>query len=214
MVRRLALNQEIGVRFPGPQLMKFFLSFFLLLATVNSAWADQFYCLLFAYDSKPVPLPCKCHVWGTFVQVSDDGKLVKEISISWEPDKISYFDFSRPGWHSTDSLDFAVKKNKSVRMWGPFEVKEAFFLKAVKQHAAQGRYKFLDGCTRRSAQNCIHRLSDLAGPHRTGVYWGWWAADSVYKHYRRQGVIYDTKNGDQVIRLLHIDRYAIKRMRQ
>lgn len=192
---------------------RFIAAFILLLGVCGSALADTYYCLIFAYDSRPIPLPCKCHVWGEFVQVDDSGKVVKHFPVSWEPNKISYIDRSRPGWHSStkDNLDHAVKKNRSVRMWGPFETDEKFFLKAEASHKEQGRYKFLDCCTRNRAQNCIHRLSDIAGPHRTGIYWGWWAADSVYKHYRRCGVIRNAKS-DEVIRLLGIDKYPVKRM--
>lgn len=190
----------------------FILAFVLFFTTVNAALADRYYCLLFSYDSQPIPLPCKSHVWGTFVQVGDDGKLVKEVSISWEPDKISYLDFRRPGWHSTNSLELAVKKKKVIRMWGPFETDKKFFDKAVLAYNEQGRYKFLDCCWRGSSQNCIHKLSDIAGPHKTGIYWGWWAGDSVHKHFLRQGVITSTKNGESIIRLLGIHKYPIKRM--
>ena len=194
------------------RMKKLLLSFVLVLALVNTALADCYYCLLFAYDSKPVPIPCLCHVWGTFVQVDDNGKLVKEVTISWEPDKVSYFDRSRPGWHSTDSLDFAVKRGKSIRMWGPYETSESFFKKAEKQHQSPGRYKWFDGFSRSHSQNCIHRLSDIAGPHCTGIYWGWWAAQSVKKHYRRSDVIRNAEDGDRIIRILGINRYPVKRM--
>jgi len=193
---------------------RFILALVLFLGLCVPAWADTYYCLIFAYDSKPVPLPCKCHVWGEFVQVDDNGKLVKHFPVSWEPDKISYIDRSRPGMHSTlkDNMEYVQAKKRSLRVWGPFETDQKFFDKAEAQYKAQGKYKFLDCCTRKDAQNCIHRLSDIAGPHRTGIYWGWWAADSVYKHYRRHGVIRDAKD-DRVMALLGIEKYAMKRMR-
>ncbi len=193
---------------------RFFAACVLLLVLGSSAWADTYYCLLFAYDSKPIPTPCQCHVWGTFIQVDDDGKLVEEITVSWEPDKLSYIDRSGPGWNASlkDTLDHAVKKNRNVRMWGPYQTEKDFYEKAKVQYNAQGKYKFFDGCSRKKSQNCIHRLSDIAGPHRTGIYWGWWAADSVYRHYRRQGVIIDTDN-TAVVELLELDDYSIKRMR-
>lgn len=184
----------------------------LFLAAAGPVLADRYYCLLFAYDSQPISLPCKSHVWGLFIQVDDNGKLVKEVPISWEPDKVSYFDFRRPGWHSSDSLDFAVKKKKQICMWGPFETDESFFKKAVLSYEGQGNYKFIDCCWRSSAQNCIHKLSDIAGPHRTGIYWGWWAGDSVYKHYKRHGVIRNANNRETIIFLLGIQKFPVKRM--
>lgn len=175
--------------------------------------ADNYYCLIFSYDSKPIPLPYKCHVWGVFVHTNDKGQIVEEFPVSWEPDKISFIDRKRSGWHSTlqDNLERASKY--SIRMWGPFETERDFFLKAKAQHLAEGKYKFFDFYTRKKAQNCIHRLSDIAGPHRTGIYWGWWAADSVYKHYRRKNVIRDTDN-TTVVQLLGLDKHPqIVRMR-
>ena len=191
--------------------MKFIFALVLFLSMSGPAWADRYYCLLFSYDSQPVALPCKSHVWGTFAQVSDDGKLVKQITISWEPDKVSYLDKRRPGWNSTDSLDFAVKHNRKVCMWGPFETDRTTFLKAEIQEALPGKYKFIDCCWRSNAQNCIHRLSDVAGPHSTGIYWGWWAGESVCKHYKRQGIISNARNREAVISMLGIAKYPIER---
>lgn len=196
---------------PGSTLMKFIFAFVLVLATAVPAWADRYYCLLFAYDSHPIAIPCKSHVWGTFVQVGDDGKLVKQVTISWEPDKVSYLDKRRPGCNSTDSLDYAIKHNRKVRMWGPFETEKITFTKAVIQDALPGKYKFIDCCWRSNAQNCIHRLSDVVGPHQTGVYWGWWAGESVYKHYQRHKVIRRVSDGESVMILLGISKYPIDR---
>lgn len=193
--------------------MKTFLALVLLLFSGGTAWADDYYCLLFSYDSK-VPIPYNCHVWGTFVRVDAAGKLAEEVTVSWEPDKVSYIDRTRPGKHVglRDTLEFAVRKKRVVRMWGPFETGEVFFERAKAHQKAEGRYKFFDCRTRKKkAQNCIHRLSDIAGHHKTGVYWGWWAAGSVHQHYRRQGVIRDCPN-DKAVGLLGIDKYTIKRM--
>ena len=192
--------------------MKHFLAcVILLVAWANPAWADSFYCLLFAYDSKPVPMPCKSHVWGSFVRLDDQDRLKEVVTISWEPDKRSYLNRSRPGYNATlhETLDHGVKNNRTIRMFGPFETDEEFFNKAKVLHCDQGRYRFLDACTRKTAMNCIHRLSDLAGPHKTGIYWGWWAADSVCKHFRRQGVIRETPNRSKVFSLLKLDAYRI-----
>ncbi len=193
--------------------MKKLLAVLFLLFACGSAWADTYYCLIFAYDSKPVPIPCKSHIFGTFARLDDDGKLVEHFTISWGPDKVTFFR-SRPGSNTSlkDELDDSVRLKRSVRMWGPFETDKDFYLKAKQQHQADGRYRFIDGFTRKRTQNCIHRLSDVAGHHKTGIYWGWWAGNSVYKHYRRCGVIRDAKD-DSVVRLLGVNNYPVRRMR-
>ena len=178
----------------------------------TSAWADSFFCLIFSYDSKPISIPCKCHVWGTFVHLRDDGKLVKEVCLSWEPDKINLLNRSRPGQNATLEETLEAGKNKSIRLWGPYEIDKQFFDKACEQHCTPGNYRFIDGAWRNNSQNCIHRLSDVGGHHRTGIYWGWWAADSVMKHFRRQGLIRPTNRGDEIYRLLGLYRHSIRRM--
>lgn len=183
-----------------------------LLLWSSGVWADTYYCLIFAYDSKPIPIPCQCHIWGTFIRLDDDGKLAQEISLSWAPDKISPLDRSRPGRNLTLEETMSGAHRRSVRMWGPFEIDKLFFAKAVEQHQCPGHYKFIDGpFWRHRAQNCIHRLSDIAGPHKTGVYWGWWAADSVYQHYNRNGLLKHTEK-DIPGMLPALEGHTIKRM--
>lgn len=192
---------------------KFIFSLFLMLVCNSAVRADAYYCMLFSYDSKPVPIPVLCHIWGEFVHVDDKGKLVEDIVFSWGPDNVSYLDKTRPGVNNSyHVLDYAKKEKNDVRMWGPFECNEHFYKKAKNQTAQDGKYKFIDCFNRKTNQNCIHRLSDLAGPHKTGIYWGWWAGESVYKHYKKQGVIRPTTNSDTIYSMLELHRYEIKRM--
>jgi len=193
----------------------------LLLGLSSTAWADKCYCVLFAHDSKPVPLPTLCHIWGTFVQVSDDGKTVKkDVCLSWAPERVSYFDVPGKGYDLTSkqSIEDAVNGRRHVRVWGPFAITKEFFDKAEAQQNKPGKYKFLDYASRkrhgdRHATNCIHHLSDIAGPLKTGPCWGWWATAAVYRRYKRRGVIEDTDDRDKIYTLLALDQYPLTRMK-
>jgi hypothetical protein len=191
--------------------MRYIFTLVCLLASNAVAFADKHYCLLFAYDSKPVPLPMLCHIWGTYVKTDDSKKIREVVTISWEPLKHDLFDRRRTAQNIDlkDTLDFAVRKRRKIRVWGPFATTDEFFTKAKNRLNEEGRYKFIDGCWRGTSQNCIHRISDIAGYHRTGFYWGWWATDSVYKHYLRQGEIRPTEDREEVYEMLGLKCYNV-----
>ncbi len=195
------------------------LSLILLLLCAVPTWADKYYCIVFSHDSHPIPLPHRSHVWGTFVRTDDYGKLKREFTISWAP---------RTEWHWTDrvkegynmtlreSLEDAVKCNRRICFWGPFEIEEDFYDKAVSQWASPGYYKCIDTFsrrwTKRRAENCIHRLSDIAGSRLiTHVKYGRHAGHAVYVHFNKKGLL-QGKN-DQVMVLLSLNNYQLKGIR-
>lgn len=194
--------------------MKLFLSLVFCLIFGGVARADKYYCVIFSQDSAPISIPFFCHIWGTFVHSSDNGKLMKEITISWEPERISYVDKRQTGFHSTlyGCLDHAQKKKSCVRMWGPYEIDKELFLRAEGKYHEPGKYKFLDGCSRKDACNCIHRLSDIAGNLKTGIRWGWWAADRVDRFMKEKNLVRPAEDKNDVVKMLRLHHYCIRRM--
>lgn len=193
--------------------MKTFVAAFVyMLLAASGAVADACYCMIFAHDSKPVPVPVRCHIWGVFVRLDDNGKFIQEVTLSWTTSKISLLDRPVPGHDMSLADTVSCAKGQTIRMWGPFEISNDFFAKAQTQrNKPGGYYKFFDGLWRHKAQNCIHHLSDIAGPHRTGVYWGWWAAESVCKHFSSQGLLHHTDK-DILALLPELANCPIKKM--
>jgi hypothetical protein len=195
-------------------MIRYALAVFLLSLSCLSAKADEYYCLIFAWDSK-IPTPSKTHTWGTFAHVSE-GKLVKEATLSWTPQEWKYSDRPTSAYHMSlrDTMDFAADRKWVIRCWGPYRISEQFYKEGVRQYERTDmKYKFLDARQRVKSRgqvvNCIHCLSDVAGPHKTYVKWGWWASDSVVRHFDKKRLLTraESEEKERVIKLLRIDGY-------
>lgn len=189
--------------------MKYLISLVLSLVLGGVAWADNFYCVLFAPDCS---CPRYCHVWGTFVQMKKD-KLVKEVTISWTPiHDWTLRDRQQSGYNMSLSESFASSRNHATCVWGPFAIGETTFQKAVRKYQMSGDYKMLDTLSRR-AENCIHRLSSISGKRLiTHVRYGKYAAAAVYRHYRKHHLIFHTADGEKVIKVLGLEHRPLRRM--
>lgn len=195
--------------------MKTLLAVLVGFVMASTAGAKEYYCMVFAYDSK-IPTPPTCHIWGSFFEINGN-EVVKERTISWAPKHLSLINTASLGYNMDleTTLSNAEKKGRIVRMFGPYKITSEFFDKVDEQWRKPGYYRFLDGMSRHSAQNCIHRLSDVAGRKKTGIFWGWWAAESVTKFFRHKGVIEDINDPDKCDRLLELtglSRYTIHRI--
>lgn len=193
--------------------MRYFISAVLLFLLNGSAWADKYYFVLFAHDSK-IPIPFTCHVWGTWLKTTDDGKLIEQKTISWQPvGAWGLFDRAKKGYNLDlkESLEFARKKKRVIHYWGPFEISEEFHNQAVKRWEelpSQYQYKALDAISRKKtkpAVNCFHAISDIPGELKTHIRFGVWAGDGIYNHFNKKGLI--KESNQNVISLLELDNY-------
>lgn len=179
----------------------------------------KYYCLIFSWDSR-IPMPHKCHTFGTFVHI-ENGKLIEEVTLSWTP-VFRWQITDRPveGYHQSlkRTIEFALENKWVVRAWSPLEIKRELFLEAKKQYERQDemRYKFMDCVARRKTKdvvNCIHCISDVVGPHKTYISYGLFASDSVHKHFVKRGKANPVNNYEDIAKLLDIDDYPIRKIK-
>jgi hypothetical protein len=189
--------------------MKYLLSLVCFLFLSASAWADDYYAVLFAPDCS---CPKYCHVWGTFVQMHD-GKLVKDVTISWAPQGgWNVLDRKKPGYNMSLSESMSLSGKHATCVWGPFVISEDTFKKADVIYHTSGNYKMMDALSN-NAENCIHHLSKVSGKRLiTHVRYGKYAASAIYKHYCREGMVVRTVQGDMILEAIGVNRYRLRKM--
>ena len=172
----------------------------LVVAPTIPAAQTRYYAIVFAYQNATAR-PQKTHTWATFVklQLADEPgarPVVEQHTISWLP-----ADFARTmrlGWftkcgknHSLqETLGFAARQCLPVCHWGPYEIDECLYNRALSQIAFLNSgcvaYKLLEPLRRRRAYthqagalHCTHAVTDLAGFVVTGTTRGYEAGRVV-----------------------------------
>jgi hypothetical protein len=178
-----------------------------------------YYMTIFSAQAVGSRGPSRTHSFATFVKAFGTGEPAKGFpievhTISWMPRSLEIVVLRgdpEPGTNLDlqSSLRWAESKKSRVSMWGPYQIDEELFKRAVKQEArlnsGQVLYKANDRRFRPgSASNCIHAISDLDldnGILNTGLGRGDSASSQVAEHLERWMINPDRKHAWVVGRL-------------
>jgi hypothetical protein len=145
-------------------------------APLHAREANEFYYMVMFSAQTPSNDPRLTHSFATFVKATGTGDSAEDYrtevhTISWMPRSLNIRILRRrlePGVNLDlqSSLRWAESRNCRVLMWGPYEIDQELYDRAIQQEARlrSGRvlYKALDRRFRPGiASNCIHAVSDL-----------------------------------------------------
>jgi len=177
----------------------------LLVAAVYAAPArckESYYMIVYAAQREP-SVPRYTHTFATFVKATGNGtdnaqREIDELTISWiAASEEVVLARVRPeagiNLNLRDTQRMAKSHDERLTMWGPFEIREELYHRALKQkkrlESGTVYYKALDYRFRpESAINCIHAVSDIdldQGLLDTGAASGEEASRMVANHLRR-----------------------------
>jgi hypothetical protein len=191
-----------------------------LLLVAGAARADDRYYML-VFGSQRTPLdPSYSHTFALFVQVGDDGTLDGHY-ISWLPRTLDIRPLAlRPELGGNlpifPTLQWAVRSNQRVSLWGPFEIKRELYCKAVAQQALLecGKIKYM-ACDGNyfpdEVQNSIHAVSAIAGGLRyrtTILCWGETASYHLVRRFK-PWIICPDRTHDWLIPTLGLYQFPI-----
>jgi len=182
----------------------FLLSIFLILPGGAGAGEnhDSYFMMIFAQEG-PGHEPWLSHTFATFVKASGSGTnknqyKIEGHTISWLPATLDVRLLRlSPERGKNFSLEETLRRAKSlnlrITMWGPYQINEELYERAVRQekHLKQGAigYKALDGRFRPNvASNCFHAISDVDADNgllNTGTAHGDEATLMVLNHLKR-----------------------------
>jgi hypothetical protein len=159
----------------------------------------RYYAVIFAYQNASAA-PQKTHTWATFVKVGpEDGPktlpALERHTISWLPTEfpqtLRMSLVASPGrnYSLSETLHLAARQGLPVRHWGPYEIDESLYVRALSQvaflNSGRVRYKLVEPIRRRraflrtgGALHCTHAVTDLHGFVVTGFARGY-AAGSL-----------------------------------
>lgn len=173
--------------------------------------ATKYYMVMFGYQG-PANLGRDSHTFATFVKATGPEPFnldtdIETHDISWIPANISGGEilctilFCKPQTGKNYSLHetmlIGTTSGRKVRWWGPYEINEELFQRAVKRveflNSGKVRYKALDDGFRGPAKfnspggasNCVHAVSDIGGDMNQGLNWGYSGSQKVVKHLRQ-----------------------------
>jgi hypothetical protein len=147
--------------------------------------AHEFYMLIFSAQ-RALNRPKYTHTFATFVKTrgrdaSSGPHLLESHTISWlaAKKKVCLFRlWPEPGANLdlTTSLEWALSVQARISMWGPFQIRKAFYDKALIQKARLEsgtiQYKVFDaGYRPAAASSCIHGVCDI--DRDRGLLWTW-----------------------------------------
>jgi len=163
---------------------------------------EYYYMIVFSAQSGSNE-PRLSHTFATFVKATGTGDSAKDYraeshTISWMPRSLNIVVLRarpEPGTNLdlASSLRWAESVNCRVSMWGPYQIDQELYDRAIKQEDSlrSGRvlYKAIDARFRGGiASNCIHAVSDLDidnGLLHAGQGRGDAASYQVVQHLRR-----------------------------
>jgi hypothetical protein len=158
------------------------ISLCLLLSTTARVKAGDFFYVLVFGSQQEWPNPRYSHSFATFVKATGTGEFpdtIEEIhTISWLPATMVVRPALLPergenfGLHQT--IRWCLDNCMRVSLWGPFEIDEDLYCRALKQIAVlesgRVRYKPVDsGYPTNRVSNCIHAVSSVAGGYRARI---------------------------------------------
>jgi hypothetical protein len=142
--------------------------------------ADFYYVLVFG-SQTPLPRARYSHTFATFVKATGQGPCTESYSlechtISWLPASLdirllALVPERGRNLDLADTLHFAASTGQRVSMWGPYQIEQGFYERALRQIASlesgQICYKAIDtGYPNDCASNCIHAVSALVDGQR------------------------------------------------
>jgi hypothetical protein len=202
------------------------LNLFLFWAAPAALAQDSYYMMVFS-NQRTSNDPRFSHTFATFVKTSGPSASTSQVlevhTLSWMPAShdIAILRLQpEPGvlYDLESSLAWAYSVNARVSMWGPYEIQEELYERAVAQErklSAGGLlFKMVDGRFRSElAINCIHAVSDIdtdQGRLHVGPARGDAASHAVAWHLERW-IIAPEQTHPWVCELLGLDRYPILR---
>jgi hypothetical protein len=145
----------------------------------------EYYMMIFSAQ-RALNRPKYTHTFATFVKTKDqdalsEHHLFESHTISWlaAKKKVCLFRlWPEPGANLdlTTSLEWALSVQARISMWGPFQIRKAFYDKALIQKARLEsgtiQYKVFDpGYRPAVASSCIHGVCDI--DRDRGLLWTW-----------------------------------------
>lgn len=197
-----------------------------LLATIVPTFCvaeeTRTYMLLFSAQ-RSVNRPKYAHTFASFVKVHGpaEKREAEQVTISWVGERFSLFADPVRGKNLglVETLDRCRRREQRVSVWGPVEITESFYHKALLQAARLERgvikWQAIDTKARRCgvATNCFHAISDIcdqSGLLETGFCCGDAATEKVFKHLKPH-MIGSATCPDDVIDLLGLHGYCMHR---
>ena len=191
------------------------------------ASAVHFFVTLFATETR-INFPATSHSFATFVAIKND-RIVEEVTISWIPAP-GYFrrNYSLPRFLTVPGKNYTVLdetvslyEDHEFTVHGALEVTPELFMRAknrikyLDSGAAEYKGLILSEIDRESSLDnmpakleCIHAISDIAGPLKTGIDHGNRATRDVMRHFVDNGfVISDPRKPNlDVLRMMNLGR--------
>ena len=145
----------------------------------------EYYMMIFSAQ-RPLNRPKYTHTFATFVKTKgpdapSEHHLFESHTISWlaAKKKVCLFRLwpeRGANLDLTTSLEWALSVQARISMWGPFQIRKAFYDKALVQKARLEsgtiQYKVFDpGYRPAVASSCIHGLCDI--DRDRGLLWTW-----------------------------------------
>jgi hypothetical protein len=141
-------------------------------------------------------------------------ELVKEVTISWAPvGGWNVLDRVRPGFNLSLDDSMRLSGKNATCFWGPYQIKEDLFDRAVILHGQTWNYKLFDVFVRNRANNCIHHLGNVSGSNVvTNIRYGKYAMTVIHKHFWNNNLIKPIKDGSKVMDALSLERYKLRKI--
>jgi hypothetical protein len=144
-----------------------------LLALAGGAAHGAFYVVVWGAQRPVIKDPRYSHSFATFIRTCPDGRL-EHFTISWLPvnGEVHVLRISpEPGrnFGLAETLELCRRNRMEVARWGPYEVTEDLWARAVEQRGRLERgevlYKGFDcGSSDGTVSNCLHAVSRITRP--------------------------------------------------
>jgi len=148
----------------------------------------RYYLIVWSYQG-PDDDVVHAHTFTSFYRGSDLAKgVLRPATISWLPASgvVQPLGAERGrNFSLEETLQNACRAQRSVKAWGPYEVKPVLYKRALRRvrllQSGRIRYSMINGAPQ--AMNCIKAAGDITpAPLDTGVLWGIAAGAEVVRH--------------------------------
>ncbi len=183
-------------------------------STSVAAPVERYFVIVFGYQDG-IARPRNTHSFATFVKLTGDNSAgqppaIESHTISWLPARFGQNHrltwLARPGHNYTlgQTLAFAGQLGLAVRYWGPYEIDESLYRRALGQiaylNSGAVAYKLLEPVRHRwafrhepgAAVDCIYAVSDVNGFVRTGFLRGYNASAFIASHFSNHYLSWQT----------------------
>lgn len=202
-----------------------------------SVGCPRYYVLLFGGQADRLR-PRTAHTWATFVRADPRPggvTVLEEVTISWLPCRMPVHPFALdpvPGrnYGLRETLEIFHTERTDLSLWGPFEIREAWFRQAVEQKrfldSGAVRFKTFDGTLLLTAidaaarypdvSHCVHAVTRTDEALRRAVHPVTWYGDLVTRKVaggmERVGLLVNPNlTHDWLLPVLGVDEYRFTR---